>query len=118
MARKKFPGAQASLDALCRRFAIDNSHRDLHGALIDADLLAEVYIELTGGRQPDLGLGASQVAMTATPADGAAATQGFTIETGPLRPARPHTVSAAEKEAHDAFIETISDPIWRQSSET
>ena len=58
MARKKFPGAQASLDALCRRFDIDNSHRDLHGALIDADLLAEVYIELIGGRQPDLGLSA------------------------------------------------------------
>ena len=118
MARKKFPGAQASLDALCRRFAIDNSHRDLHGALIDADLLAEVYIELTGGRQPDLGLGASQAAITASQDDSAAATQGFTIETGPLRPARPHAVSAAEKEAHDAFIETLSDPIWRQSSES
>jgi len=54
MARKKFPGAQANLDALCRRFEIDNTHRDLHGALIDADLLAGVYIELLGGRQPGL----------------------------------------------------------------
>ena len=54
MARKKFPGAQANLDALCRRFEIENTHRDLHGALVDADLLASVYIELLGGRQPDL----------------------------------------------------------------
>ena len=58
MARKKFPGAQANLDALCRRFEIDNSHRDLHGALVDADLLASVYVELLGGRQPGLSLGA------------------------------------------------------------
>ncbi|MEC8642063.1 MAG: DNA polymerase III subunit epsilon, partial [Pseudomonadota bacterium] len=54
MARRKVPGAQASLDALCRRFEIDNSHRDLHGALVDADLLASVYIELLGGRQRHL----------------------------------------------------------------
>ena len=54
MARKKFPGAQANLDALCRRFEIDNSHRGLHGAMVDADLLALVYIELLGGRQPGL----------------------------------------------------------------
>ena len=58
MARKKFPGAQANLDALCRRFEIDNTHRDLHGALLDADLLANVYIELLGGRQPGLLLNA------------------------------------------------------------
>ena len=56
MARRKFPGAQANLDALCRRFEIDNTHRDLHGALVDADLLAHVYIELLGGRQPGLSL--------------------------------------------------------------
>ena len=56
LARQKYPGAQASLDALCRRFGVDNSHRDLHGALIDADLLAAVYVELQGGRQPGLQL--------------------------------------------------------------
>ena len=56
MARKKFPGAPASLDALCRRFGIDNSARTLHGALLDAEILAEVYLELIGGRQPDFGL--------------------------------------------------------------
>ena len=58
MARKKFPGAGASLDALCKRFQIDNTHRDLHGALLDSRLLAEVYLELIGGRQPDLELAA------------------------------------------------------------
>ena len=56
LAREKFPGAPASLDALCKRFGIDNSSRSLHGALLDAQLLAEVYLELIGGRQPDLGL--------------------------------------------------------------
>ncbi len=53
LAREKFPGSPASLDALCRRFDIDNSARILHGALLDAEILAEVYLELIGGRQPD-----------------------------------------------------------------
>ncbi|MBF0252029.1 MAG: DNA polymerase III subunit epsilon, partial [Alphaproteobacteria bacterium] len=57
IARKKFPGAQANLDALCKRFGIDNSNRELHGALLDARLLADVYLELMGGRQTGLGLG-------------------------------------------------------------
>jgi len=60
IARNRFPGAQASLDALCRRFGIDNSARTLHGALLDAEILAEVYLELIGGRQPDFGLGSGQ----------------------------------------------------------
>lgn len=66
IARKKYPGAQNSLDALCRRFAIDNTNRDLHGALIDSYLLAEVYMELTGGRQPGLVLGQSNLQASAT----------------------------------------------------
>ncbi|MDP7600145.1 MAG: DNA polymerase III subunit epsilon, partial [Rhodospirillales bacterium] len=61
MAREKFPGAPASLDALCRRFSIDNSNRTLHGALLDAELLAEVYLELIGGRQADLELARDKV---------------------------------------------------------
>ena len=114
MARRKFPGAQASLDALCRRFDIDNTHRDLHGALIDADLLAEVYIELIGGRQPDLGLASAtansnQEAHRATPSE-----DGFQIIAGPIRPARPHEASAEELALHEAFLETLKDPIWRQ----
>ena len=56
IARRKFPGAQNSLDALCRRFGVDNSGREKHGALLDSELLAEVYLELIGGRQPDLTL--------------------------------------------------------------
>ena len=59
MARQKFPGANNTLDALCRRFGVDNSGREKHGALLDSELLAEVYVELTGGRQTSLGLGSS-----------------------------------------------------------
>jgi len=59
IARKKFPGAQNSLDALCRRFSVDNSTREKHGALLDSELLAEVYLELVGGRQPDFALAGS-----------------------------------------------------------
>jgi len=113
LARRKFPGAQASLDALCRRFQIDNTHRDLHGALIDADLLAEVYIELLGGRQPDLGLASSAVA----PEQRAAShDQGFEISTGPIRPIRPHEASAEELAKHEAFLSQIKDPMWHRSS--
>lgn len=101
MARKKFPGAPASLDALCRRFAVDASKRTLHGALLDASLLAEVYLELVGGRQPSFGL-APQAAAAASG------------EAGETRqwPPRPHEASAAELAAHAAFLETLSKPIW------
>ena len=115
MARRKFPGAQASLDALCRRFEIDNSHRDLHGALVDADLLAEVYIELIGGRQPDLGLAsASAIGASHSPQSQQDAQDGFEIVAGPIRAARPHEASAEELVRHEAFIEGIKDPIWRR----
>ena len=102
MARRKFPGAQASLDALCRRFEIDNSTRSLHGALLDAQLLSEVYLELIGGRQPGLELAATEAATAA-------------IATGTPRPARPHAPSAEESERHTAFVETLTDPIWKRS---
>ena len=117
MARRKFPGAQASLDALCRRFEIDNSHRDLHGALIDADLLAEVYIELIGGRQPDLGLSAQS--SQADNAHSAHNQAHFEIRQGPIRDARNFEASPEELAQHDEFIKTIADPIWhRMSDET
>lgn len=102
LARKKFPGAQASLDALCRRFGIDNSARTKHGALLDAELLAEVYLELIGGRQPDFALAVDQVAVSATLVAGQAA----------VRPARAHAPSAAELEAHAAFLKRLKEPIW------
>ena len=114
MARRKFPGAQASLDALCRRFDIDNTHRDLHGALIDADLLAEVYIELIGGRQPDLGLASATANSNQEAHRVTASEDGFQIIAGPIRPARPHEASAEELALHEAFLETLKDPIWRQ----
>jgi DNA polymerase-3 subunit epsilon len=103
MARQRFPGAQANLDALCRRFGVDNSRRDKHGALLDADLLASVYLELIGGRQPDLVLGA-EVAVT-------------TIEVRRIaRAPRPHAASEAEIAAHRAFLEKfVKNPLWDQA---
>lgn len=67
IARKRFPGSPASLDALCRRFGIDNSRREKHGALLDSEILAEVYLELIGGRQPDLVLGGAVAAPAPPP---------------------------------------------------
>lgn len=108
MARRKFPGAQASLDALCKRFGIDNSNRNFHGALIDADLLTSVYVELIGGRQPDLIL----------------AREGKKTETAVLpvgerppvepRKARDFPPSPDELAAHKAFIAAMNKPIWEK----
>ena len=115
MARKKFPGAQANLDALCRRFEIDNSHRGLHGALVDADLLASVYVELLGGRQPGLLLGAeNKVEPAAVATDAERASSGLQIDRDkkPVRPIRSYAPSAEEKVAHDAFVAKLKDPIW------
>lgn len=102
MARKKFPGAPASLDALCRRFGIDNSARTKHGALLDAELLAEVYLELIGGRQPGL------VLESAARRKAAAAT----IAERKRREPRPHAPSDAELARHAAFVETLKEPLW------
>jgi DNA polymerase-3 subunit epsilon len=115
MARKKFPGAQANLDALCRRFEIDNSHRDLHGALVDADLLANVYVELLGGRQPGLSLGAdtkNAPAAAAINAEHASSMLQVDSDKKPAWPIRPHAPSAEETAAHDAFLAKLKDPIW------
>jgi DNA polymerase-3 subunit epsilon len=100
MARRKYPGGQNSLDALCRRFAADASARVLHGALLDAQLLAEVYLELIGGRQPGLGL-----------ADrGAARGDGITPEAARRRPAPlAPLITAAEAAAHQAMVATLGE---------
>ena len=115
MARKKFPGAQANLDALCRRFEIDNSHRDLHGALVDADLLASVYIELLGGRQPGLSLESNsqsqagdQGAPNSTDPD-----PRFHLDAKPMRTIRAHAPTAEELKAHEKFLEELKNPIWQ-----
>lgn len=109
MARKKFPGAPASLDALCRRFDIDNSARTKHGALLDAELLAEVYLELIGGRQPGLSLAADRGGASEVASDETAALGGPVV-----RPPRPHAPAPDELSAHAAFLDQISDPIWSQ----
>jgi DNA polymerase-3 subunit epsilon len=102
LARQRFPGAQVSLDALCRRFEIDNSARTFHGALLDCELLAEVYLELCGGRQPGLVLESQrQLARAATPAVREA------------RSPRAHAASPEEEAAHAAMLEKLSNPLWR-----
>jgi DNA polymerase-3 subunit epsilon len=105
LARRRFPGAPANLDALCRRFAIDRSARVKHGALLDAQLLAEVYLQLRGGRQPGLALIGER---DAAPPEGAAA------PAAQQRPRRPHAESDAEHAAHSAFLDEIEAPIWRK----
>ncbi len=107
LARRRYPGAQVSLDALCRRFEIDLSRREKHGALLDAELLAEVYLYLMGGRQPGLDL---HVDAVSTDERENASTE------RPLRPARPHTPSPAEAEAHEALLDQITEPIWRSEA--
>lgn len=106
MARQKFPGAPASLDALCRRFGVDNSGRDLHGALLDSELLAAVYLELIGGRQPDLVLDAPAV----QPQDGVV----LVMAPRRARPAPlPPRLTQAEVAAHAAFVARMGDKaLW------
>lgn len=109
IARKKFPGSPASLDALCRRFGIDNSAREKHGALLDAELLAEVYLELLGGRQTGLVL---QTAAAAAAAEG-----GEAWKPRPRPVPLPPRLTAAEAEAHQVFIAKMGDAaIWRKYS--
>ncbi len=103
IARARHPGAKHTLDALCSRYGIDRSHRVLHGALLDAQLLAQVYVELMGGRQIGLGL-VSEVATVAT-------TVRVTAPC-PVRPPRVFAVSEGELVAHAAFMAGIKNPIW------
>ena len=105
MARSKHPGAKHSLDALCIRFGVDRSHRIKHGALLDAQLLSQVYIELTGGRQIGLGLVPEAVAAAAEAALGAAPKRER------LEP-RPHAASADELELHRSFIARLTGALW------
>ena len=102
MARAKFPGAQASLDALCRRFEVDNSSREKHGALLDAELLSEVYLQLIGGRQPDFELARENREPVVK------------SDPGKIRPVRAHAASRAELMANDSFVARLSNPIWKK----
>ena len=110
IARRAFPGAQASLDALCRRFGIDNSARTKHGALLDSEILAEVYLELIGGRQPDLVLGAAQ-ASDASRAKQAAGR--LRRRPTPL----PSRITDEERAAHADFVAALGEgAVWRRYS--
>jgi DNA polymerase-3 subunit epsilon len=104
LARQRFPGSPASLDALCKRFAIDNTQRTLHGALLDAQLLAEVYLQLLGGPQTGLSLSNNAAEEAARAA--------LTIAGRVVRPARPHAASTEELAAHAAFIATLKGAVW------
>lgn len=106
IARRKFPGSPASLDALCRRFAIDNSARTLHGALLDSEILAEVYLELIGGRQPDFAL-ATGIGSQSSP--------GQSDDWRPVHRPEPlaSRLTKEEATAHAAFVEQLGDgAIW------
>ncbi|MEO0750915.1 MAG: DNA polymerase III subunit epsilon [Pseudomonadota bacterium] len=107
IARRKFPGSPASLDALCRRFGIDNTARTLHGALLDSEILAEVYLELIGGRQPDFGLSsATNGAPGQNEAEGA-------WRPGKRPKSLPSRISADERIAHAAFVKDMGDDaLW------
>lgn len=108
IAKKKHPGAKLSLDALCTRYGIDRSHRTRHGALLDAELLAQLYVELTGGRQ--IGL---ELAVESAIGSVAVLSEHETIRRV-FRPARPFAPCEAEIQRHEAFIATLQDPIWNQ----
>jgi DNA polymerase-3 subunit epsilon len=111
MARRKFPGAPASLDALCRRFGIDNSAREKHGALLDCELLAEVYLELIGGRQPDFVL-ATAAAQTAAHQRATQAGRAR-VRPSPLAP----RLTEEEQAAHQAFLAKMGDAaVWLKRS--
>jgi DNA polymerase-3 subunit epsilon len=110
LARAKHPGAKHSLDALCTRFGVDRSIRVKHGALIDAQLLTQCYVELTGGRQIGLGLADILVETIEQEAGGLVAIP----ISAPVRPPRPHAASEEELAAHAAFLATIGDPIWNR----
>ena len=110
IAHRKFPGAPASLDALCRRFGVDNSSRDKHGALLDSELLAEVYLELMGGKQPGLVFQANQ----SSDADG----RSGAMQQRHPQPRRatplPGRISDQEKEAHGLFLDQLPvSAMWR-----
>lgn len=110
IARKKFPGSPASLDALCRRFGIDNSSRTLHGALLDSEILAEVYLELIGGRQPDFALSAIEKNSSGND------------ESQDWKPSQRPTklsglITKEEAAAHTEFVDALGDgSIWKKLS--
>ncbi|HEX2764577.1 MAG TPA: DNA polymerase III subunit epsilon [Allosphingosinicella sp.] len=111
IARSRHPGAKHSLDALCTRFGVDRSLRVKHGALIDAQLLAQCYVELTGGRQIGLTLADEIVVERLDEGARAVVANRTRIE---IRPPRPHAPTEEELLAHAHFLTTVTDPIWNR----
>ena len=111
LAKKRHPGAKLSLDALCSRYGIDRSHRVKHGALLDAELLAQVYVELKGGRQIGLALAAE---VEARAPDGLSETRIRRAPTGEYRAPRPHSASVEELARHAAFLSQMQQPLWQR----
>jgi DNA polymerase-3 subunit epsilon len=107
LARSRHPGAKHSLDALCTRFGVDRSQRVKHGALLDAQLLAQVYVELTGGRQIGLSLGS---VLAAAEVETIASSQVARV----VRPPRPHAPSDEERTRHRSFIARLTSPLWER----
>lgn len=106
IARSKFPGMSVSLDALCKRFGIDNSKRSRHGALLDSELLAEVYLELIGGREPSLGLAKIDHKNYATSPK---------VDTKKQMQPKAASISKEEKDKHQEFLKKINKPLWLQN---
>lgn len=109
IARKKFPGARVNLDELCRRFGVDNSSRTVHGALLDAELLADVYLELLGGHEPGFMLGNTETVMTEAVLKEVASRE--------VRPPRSFELPADELEHHLQFLTTLKDALWLKEPE-
>lgn len=105
LARRKFPGSPVGLDSLCTRFKVDNSDRTVHGALLDALLLADCYSELLGGRQAGLELAGPKLGNA-----------GVLLAPKTVRPPRPHQASAEELMAHAALVQRLKNPIWGTAS--
>lgn len=113
MAKKMHPGAKLSLDALCSRYGIDRSHRVKHGALLDAELLAQLYIELTGGRQIGLGL-ADNIINSAADQDSLVQNHGINNNNNrkQIRTPRRFEIAAHERAQHDKYMSSFTDPLW------
>lgn len=108
MARQRFPGSPATLDALCRRFNIDNTNRTLHGALLDSEILADVYLELIGGRQPDFGLSTQSSSSSSQVEDD--------WRPVPRATPLPARITPDELAAHEAFVAKLGDEaLWKVS---
>jgi DNA polymerase III subunit epsilon len=109
IAREKFPGSPANLDALCRRYSIDNSSREFHGALLDAQLLAEVYLEMMGGRQRGLGLTGDEMVTLQQVAAISAQAERVRVQREP----RVFALSPEEETAHQEMVGKLTDALWK-----